>query len=307
MRKGIINGLMMLITLSITISCSTESKNPLSKVQGVFEIDKESFKSMILKERNSIDADDQKLMESILIECSIKGDSISGIASVNENVVLIYSKIIERNDSLIIVTPFFGVSHITPTSTGFSYNVKGESTGLKFNKTERTDLSPNIKKPFEERKLFEQNLGKWQKDNYVDSFGDKIESEFAYCVVEVNETMPYVDYNIYVKVLVKNNTLNFEVYNGSRGNLGSKEKLTNWLYDDEKYRQVEYKLPDGATHMDMFSFDDYTAYGITGLLYDQILENDGIIKIRFEGSGSSTDYQFEIQRNNLPEVLAGLK
>jgi len=134
------------------ISCST---NPTAKIQGVFEVDKESLKSSFQSEMKGEDAFAMGLLnvalKNAVIEFSIKGDSIKGILSMVGDTTILDSKIIERNDSLIISAPN-SEACIVPTETGLEYSAIGSGMTLKLNKTDRTDLSSETKKAIEAKK-----------------------------------------------------------------------------------------------------------------------------------------------------------
>lgn len=312
MRKKNLNGLILVITLSIMISCST---SPTSKIQGVFEVDKESLKSSLQSEMEGENAFAMGLLnvalENAVIEFCIKGDSIKGILFMAGETTLLDSKIVERNDSLIISAPDFE-AHIVPTETGLKYSAIGSKMTLILNKTDRTDLSSDTKKAIEAQKVaikekeeFEQNLGKWQVGNYVDEFGDKTGDGFAYCLVRGNgENSISTKSEVYVKTMIEDGRLSFQIFNSS---MSMKES-----FPDSEFGMVKFKMPDGSVKSEKFFFYKNGAYeDDAATLYNYLLQNDGIFKVFIDLSSASSyysdKYQFEIQRNNLNEVLAGLK
>ena len=224
---------------------------------------------------------------------------------------LLDSKIIEHNDSLIITAPDFE-AHIVPTETGLSYSAIGSDMTLKLNKTDRTELSSDTKKAIETQKVaikekeeFEQNLGKWQEGNYVDEFGDKTGDGFAYCLVRGNgENSISTNSDVYIKTMIEDKKLSFQIYNSS---MSMKES-----FPDSEFGMIKFKLPDGSVKSEKFFFYKNGAYeDDAAILYNYMLKNDGIIKVFIDLSTASDyysdKYQFEIQSNNLTEVLAGLK
>ena len=294
------------------ISCST---SPTAKIQGVFEVDKESLKNSLQAEMEGENAFAMGLLnvalENAVIEFCIKGDSINGILFMAGETTLLESQIIERNDSLIITTPDFE-AHIIPTETGLTYSAIGSDMTLKLNKTDRTDLSSDTKKAIEAQKVaikekeeFEQNLGKWQEGNYVDEFGDKTGDGFAYCLVRGNgENSISTKSDVYVKTMIEDKKLSFQIYNSS---MSMKE-----TFPDSKFGMIKFKLPDGSVKSEKFFFYKNGAYeDDVAILYNYMLQNDGIIKVFIDLSTASDyysdKYQFEIQQNNLTEILAGLK
>ena len=293
------------------ISCNT---NPTAKIQGVFEVDKESFKKSLQAEMDGENAFAMGFLnvalENAVIEFFIKGDSINGILFMVGETTLLESKIIERNDSLIITTPDFQ-AHIVPTETGLTYSAFGSNMTIKLNKTDRTDLSSETKKAIDaqktaikEKKEFEQNLGKWQVGNYVDEFGDKTGDGFAYCLVRGNgENSILMKSEVYIKTMIEDKKLSFQIYNSS---MSMKES-----FPDSKFGIVKFKLPDGSVKSERFFFYKNSAYEDDGaILYNYLLQNKGIVKVFIDLSSAnsyySDKYQFEIQQNNLHEI-AGLK
>lgn len=300
------------MTLSIMISCST---SPTAKIQGVFEVDKESLKSSLQSEMEGENAFAMGLLnvalENAVIEFCIKGDSIKGILFMAGETTLLDSKIVERNDSLIISAPDFE-AHIVPTETGLKYSSIGSDMTLKLNKTDRTDLSSDTKEAIEAQKVaikekeeFEQNLGKWQVGNYVDEFGDKTGDGFAYCLIRGNgENSISTKSEVYVKTMIEDGKLSFQIFNSS---MSMKES-----FPDSEFGMIKFKLPDGSVKSEKFFFYKNGAYDDDAAsLYNYLLQTDGVIKIFIDLSSVSRyysdKYQFEIQRNNLTDVLAGLK
>lgn len=312
MRKRIINGLILVITLSIMISCNT---SPTAKIQGVFEVDKESLKSSLQSEMEGENAFAMGLLnvalENAVIEFCITGDSIKGILFMAGETTLLDSKIVERNDSLIISAPDFE-AHIIPTETGLKYSAIGSDMTLKLNKTDRTDLSSETKEAIEAQKVaikekeeFEQNLGKWQVGNYVDEFGDKTGDGFAYCLIRGNrENSISTKSEVYVKTMIEDEKLSFQIFNSS---MSMKES-----FPDSEFGMIKFKLPDGSVKSEKFFFYKNGAYeDDAASLYNYLLQTDGVIKIFIDLSRVSNyysdKYQFDIQRNNLTDILAGLK
>jgi hypothetical protein len=313
MRKRIINGLILVMTLSIMISCST---NPTAKIQGVFEVDKESLKNSLQLEMEGENAFAIGLLnvalENAVIEFCIKGDSINRILFMAGETTLLESKIIERNDSLIISAPDFE-AHIIPTETGLTYSAVGSDMTLELNKTDRTDLSSDTKKTIEAQKVaikekeeFEQNLGKWQEGNYVDEFGDKTGDGFAYCLIRgTSENSISTQNEVYVKAMVQSGKLYFQIYNSS---FSMKES-----FPDSEFGRMKLKFPDGKVESERVLFYDNSVSesGDKAILFDYISKNDGLVKVFIDLSTASNyysdKYQFAIEKNNLTEILAGLK
>lgn len=83
-------------------------------------------------------------------------------------------------------------------------------------------------------------------------------------------------------------------------------------FPDSKFGMIKFKLPDGSVKSEKFFFYENSAYeDDEAILYNYMLQNDGIIKVFIDLSTASDyhsdKYQFEIQQNNLTEILAELK
>jgi len=130
MKKRLTNGLILVFTLSIMASCNT---NPIAKIQGVYEVNKDSLKSTLQKEMDSEDSLSIELfniaLKNAMIEIEIKGDSINGIIYLEWETTLIESSIIERNDSLVINTGK-SEAYLIPTETGLLYRVSGSDKSI---------------------------------------------------------------------------------------------------------------------------------------------------------------------------------
>lgn len=299
------------MTLSILNSCTT---SPIAEVQGVFEVDKESLKSRLQSEIEGENALAEGLLnvaiENAMIEFCIEGDSIKGILFMAGEATLLNSKIAERNDSLIITTPDFE-AQIVPTENGLEYRAIGSDMILKLNKVDRIDLSSDTKEAIEAQKIaikekeeFEQNLGKWQVGNYVDEFGDKTGDEFAYSLIRGNgENSISTKSEVYIKSMIDNGKLSFQIFNST---MSMKES-----FPDSEFGMVKFKLSDGSIKSEKFFFYQNSAYeDDAATLSNHLLQTDGVIKVFIDLSRVSKyysdKYQFEIQRNNLSDILSAL-
>ncbi len=294
------------------ISCST---NPTAKIQGNYEVNKDSLKVLLQKEMEGENTFTQGLLNLALnnavIELNIKGDSINGILFWAGQTTLVKSPITERNDSLVINTGK-SEAYILPTKSGLSYNASGSKISIKLDKTERNELSPETQKAIVsqeqailEKEEFEKNLGTWRKGNYIDEFGDKTGDGFAYSIIRgSSENSITSKSEVYVKAMVEGNKLNFQIYNSS---MSMKES-----FPKSEFGSMKLKFPDGSVKSERVFFYDNSVSesGANLLLYDYISKNDGILKVYIDlGTASeyySDTYQFEIEKNNLIEILNGL-
>ena len=304
---------MMAVTLMNIISCDT---SPLTKIQGVYEVDKESLKKNLQSElegENSLSTGLLSVvLENAVIEFSVRGDSIKGILFMAGKTTLLDSKITERNDSLIIIAPELE-AYISPTENGLSYSAKGSDIQIKLNKVERTDLSAETKKAMEAQRLaamekeeFENNLGKWQEGSFVDEFGDKTGRGFAYCIIRgTSENSITMKSEVYVKAMIQSEKLYFDIYNSS---FTLKESLP-----DSKFGKIKLKFPDGKVDSQRVFFYNNTVAESedNALLFNYITEYDGPVKVLIDLSTASRiysdKYQFTIEKNNLTEIQESLR
>lgn len=313
MKKRLTNGLIFIFTLSVMISCST---NPIAKIQGVYKVNKDSLRTTLQKKLESSNAFTTGLLnlalKNAVIEFDIKGDSINGILFLAGTTTLINSKIIERNDSLVIKTGKTE-TYLIPTKNGLLYKPFGSNASIMLDKTDGTELSAETqkaiqaqKKAIKEKEEFEQNLGRWKKGDYVDQFGDKTGDGFAYCLIRgTSENSITTESEVYVKAMVEDKKLNFQIYNSS---LSMKE-----IFPDDKFGIMELKFPDGSLKSEKVFFYKNSVYesGDKAILYNYIKQNDGIVKVYIDLSTASDyysdKYHFEIEKNNLAEILKKLK
>jgi hypothetical protein len=110
-----------------------------------------------------------------------------------------------------------------------------------------------------------------------------------------------------VKATIQNEKLFIQIYNSS---LDMKES-----FPDKEFGSIKLKFPDGSVESERVFFYENSASESPSdernILYDYISKNDGIIKVFIDLSTASDyfsdKYQFAIARNNLSEVLKGIK
>ena len=310
MKKKLSASLISIFTLSIIISCST---NPAANIQGVYEVNKDSLRTSLEKEMGSENALASGLLnvaiKNATIEFNVKGDSIKGILFIAGETTLIKSKIIERNDSLVIKTGKTE-AYLIPTKTGILYRASGSNMSIILEKTQRNELSPDTRKAIvaqeiivKEKSEFEKTIGKWQLGNYVDEFGDKTGDAYAYCLIRgAGENSITTKSEVYVKAMVEGKKLYFEIYNES---MSIKESLP-----DNKFDRMKLKFPDGSVKSERIFFYENSILESDdkAILYDYISQNNGGVKVYIDLENASDyysdKYQFEIRKNNLTEILA---
>ena len=230
MAKKIIFVLVWILISSSFTFCNATS---IDKIQGVYVVDKVSLVKSILAESGiatesemkdiqtqmkdegtSFDVMANLLLMNTIIEFNIKGDSINGIISIGGETLLVNSLIIERNDSL-VVKGNQNEAYLIPIETGLLFRISGANFDIVLNKTDRKELSFLAKEAIQkekEKEEFEQNLGKWQKGNYIDEFGDNI-GEYTYVWLKGTKQSSISNKDtVYIKAFIENEKLIFKIY-----------------------------------------------------------------------------------------------
>lgn len=312
-----------LFSSSITI-CNAKT---IDKIQGVYVANKESLMKSLLSETGiateSLLKNIQSQMEeegtsfelmanlilaNTIIEFSIKDDSINGIISIMGETLLVKSLIIERNDSL-VVRGNHSETYLIPTEKGLLFRISGLNFDIELNKTDKNELSYIAQEAIQyekEREEFEENLGKWQKGNYIDEFGDEIEEEYAYVWIEgTKQNSPSTEEKVYIRAFIENEKFNFQFYDSDKF---SKESLP-----DDKFGIMKLKSSDGKIESEKIHFtnDGVFESGEKTVLFDFISENSDLVKVLIDlkttESYYSDKYIFSIGKNNLTEIMILLK
>lgn len=144
MQKRTIIVLLMISSLFTMISCSSD---PTAKIQGIYEVNKDSLRATL---EEQIDADNpfsagilNMAIQNSVIEFRVKGDSIGGVVFLGGETTLVNSKIEARNDSLILADSKNG-AYLVPTETGLLYKVSGANLTIVLDKTDKTELTPEV-------------------------------------------------------------------------------------------------------------------------------------------------------------------
>ncbi len=324
MKKRIIVVLVWILISSSFTFCNASS---IDKIQGVYVINKESLMKNILTETGMASESLMKtiqtqmeedgtsfelianlLLANTIIEFNIKGDSIKGIISIMGETSLIESLIIERNDSLVVMGNQ-SEAYLIPIEKGLLFRISGSKFDLKLDKTDRKELSFIAKEAIQqeiEKEEFEQNLGKWQKGNYIDEFGDEIKDGYAYVWIEgTKQNSTSTKDKVYIKALIENEKLNFQFYSSY---LDGEESLP-----DDKFGIMKLKFSDGTIESENIYFTNNSVFesGDKTILFDSISKNSGLIKVLIDlntvESYYSDKYIFSIGKNNLTEIIIELK
>jgi len=298
--------------LIIAHSCKD---NKLDSVQGVYKVDKNLLKDQFNKkndkELNGLASTlINTAIENATIEFQILGDSIKGLIYVMGDGSTINSKIISRNDSLVLQN---GESESYLFLSEGRLNLFQPKSGFNFTllKTDDHELShetklaiENLKKKEQDEKDFNDKIGKWQIGNYVDEFGDNVDKNFAYTFVKGSHENSLAKFSdVYVKIMKQENDLYFDIYNDA---ISMKENLP-----DKEFGTLKIKFPDGTVKSErVFFFDNSFSESPddkNNLIYNHILKNNSPLKIQLDLSSASsfyTDkYVFELEQNNLLTIL----
>lgn len=315
MKKPLINfKLFYFLVLSILLSCSS---NPVDKIQGVYVVDKESLKELLQEEIEGESTFAMNLLnvaiENAVVEFEIKGDSINGLMFLAGESTLINSKILIRNDSLVINVGD-SEAYLFPTELGLTYQLSGADMSIKLLESEKTSLSEETINAMERQKIaekdkreFEQNLGIWQKGNYVDEFGDETGDGYAFAIIRGSHDNSYsTNSEVFVKATVEKGTLFFQIYNSS---LTMKES-----FPDSEFGRIKIKYPDGEIDSERIFFYNNSAsespIDKNNLIYNHLLNDNAELKLLIDLSTASDyysdRYKFTIQKNNLTEILSAI-
>ena len=300
----------LILFLSLFISCN---KNPASRIQGVYKVDKELLKDNLSSKMGDVSGLASGLfnlaLENAIMEFQIEGDSVNGMFFMAGETTLLEGRIVKQNDSLIISSEELK-AHIIPTKTGLTYSVVGSDAIITFLKTDQAELSTDTKAGIiaekasvKKKKEFGESIGKWQRGYYVDEFGDKTGEGYVYGLFRGTESSSSstLDDDVYIKAMIESNGLIMEIYNTK---LSSKEALP-----DEKFGTMKMKFSDDSVESQRIFFYNNTISeaGDKNLLYDYIKNNDGEVKVLVDLSSAnrymSRRYNFTIHRANLLEML----
>jgi hypothetical protein len=307
-----------LVWVLVSSSFNFSKATSIDTIQGVYVVDKESLIESLFAESGaatestmkSIKAQTKEERVSIALieyllsaELNIKGDSINGIISFMGETLWIKSLIIERNDSLLVKgNQYEGC--LIPIEKGLLFRISGSKLNLKFLKTDRKELSFTAKEAIQkerEKEEFEQNLGKWQKGNYIDEFGDEIKDEYAYVWIEgTKQNSTSTGKTVYIMAYVKNERLNFQFYDSD---MGSKESLP-----DDNFGIMKLKFSDGTIKSEKIYFTNDAVFesGEKAVLFNYISENSDLVKVLIDlntvESYYSDKYIFSIKKSNLDTI-----
>ncbi len=187
--------------------------------------------------------------------------------------------------------------------------------GVQLIKSDQTDISSdtkeaikNLAKKEQELKEFNDNLGKWQKGNFVDEFGDNTGKGYPYSVVRgEHENSSVIQSDVFVKTTIDGESLYFQIFNSS---MTLKEN-----FPDSEFGTIKIKFPSGDVKNEKVFFYKNTVSESPDdknkLIYNHLMTESGELKILIDlGTASryySDKYQFSISKNNLDEILAEVK
>ncbi len=297
--------------LIFIMSCSSHK---LKNAQGVYKADTAGLKKILqgkMGTENSFAASMiNGIIENALIEIKIEGDTLKGIMKIAGNTTLLKSKITLRNDTLVFNLDSNSERYIMLTPQGCV--LTGSSMAMEMVKTGEKDLSKETmealtrqEKEENEKAEFLKSLGKWQKGNWVDDFGDKTGEAFVYTMVQgSHQTSTIPESDVFVKITFDKGEMYFGIYND---NLVTKE-----TFPRSEYGYMKVKLPSGEVKTERIFFTENLIKESTlnegETLYNYLQKNEGELKIMIDvGTASeyySDKYQFSLQRNNLNVMVA---
>lgn len=307
-----------LIVGILLFSMASCQSNQVEKNQGVFTADKSSLKSL-MKEKMAnnnafVSAILDKVMENAIIEFKISGDSIHGLMFLAGQTTILNSKIQVQNDSMVIKTGNTDI-YLIPNKKGLLFKKKNSEMSIQLIRSKQKDLSTETKEALtklirkeKELKEFTENLGKWQKGNFVDEFGDKTGQGYPYCVIRGrHENSAVVNSEIYVKATIDGKKLYFQIFNS---NMTLKES-----FPDSEFGTIKIKFPDGDVKREKVFFYKNTISEFPNdkkpLIYNYLMNKQGELKILIDLSTASDyysdKYQFTISKSNLDDILKQLK
>jgi len=153
----------------------------------------------------------------------------------------IYDSTIEfRNDSMVIKVDD-SETYLIPTEKGVLLSARDTEFEIQLLRSDQKDFSSSTKEVLgniatEKGELakFKNELGKWQKGNVVDEFGDKTDKSYPYLIVSADhENSSVVQSSVYVKTVIEGESLYFEIFNNS---LTLKESFPDSEYGKAKIK-----------------------------------------------------------------------
>lgn len=300
-----------LFLLFVLLSCNT---NPIDKIQGVYSGDKNSLKETLQKDIDDNNILDSKLLkvaiENAVMEIMIQKDSVIGLIYVAGESMLINSKLFTRNDSIIIIVDD-KEAYLIPAKTGLFYRMPESGVNILFVKSGQTELSERTREAIieqlnaeRESKAFEENLGKWQKGNYVDEYGHNTGKSYFYCLIRgKHENSVSLNNEVFIRASIENNRFYFEIYNSSH--------TTKENFPSRKFGSIRIEFPDGTIKTERIFFYNNKASESPRdrkkLIYNYLITNSGKLKLQVDLNTASdyyTDkYLFSIQSDSLVQVL----
>lgn len=301
--------------LMTIVSCQS---SPTDKIQGVFNADKASLKTMMKEKMGNENAFAtallDKAIENAVIEFKISGDSINGLMFLAGQTTILSSKIQVRNDSMFAKSENSDF-YLIPNEQGLLFKNKNSEKGVQLVKSDQQDISSDTKEALKnlaqkekELKEFNDNLGKWQKGNFVDEFGDNTGKGYPYSVVRgETENSSVIKSDVFVKTTIDGESLYFQIFNSS---MTMKEN-----FPDSEFGTIKIKFPNGDVKTEKVFFYKNTVSESPDdknkLIYNHLMNDSGELKILIDLATASRyysdKYQFTISKKNLDEILAETK
>ncbi|HEY9170088.1 MAG TPA: hypothetical protein VIN72_11415 [Lutibacter sp.] len=316
MKKPNLMFLLVILVLLITImSCQS---NPIDKIQGVFNVDKTILRSVLTESayKNKLPVSDflDKAIENTILEFKINGDSIYGVMSFAGDEKILNSKIKVINDSMVIKFDN-SEAYLIPNDKGLFFKNKNAKSGMQLLKSEQKNLTDNTLEILKNliqiekvQKKISDSLGKWQKYNAVDDFGDNTGKGYPCLVVlGVHNNTVIENSEVYVTLTIQGEIIDIQIFD--------KSMTLQETFPDRVSGTVKVKFPNGDVKNDPIWFYSNTGYlsidGKSPMVYNHLLNEVGELKILIDLSTASEYYSdkylFTISKSNLTEILAELK
>ncbi len=303
--------------LGMLMICFTSCSNIIDKNQGIYTVDKTSL-STVIKEKMGTDnalgaALLDKIIENAVFEFKIQDDSIKGVIYVAGETVLLNTKIEVHKDTMVVKTDKteFG---LVPNEKGIAFTNRKSEMTMQMVKSKNTELSkevqevmPSLIKQQKEHDDFMKNIGKWQKGNLVDEFGDNTGKQYLYLLVKGTQERSSSTADIFVKASINDGAVYFYLYNSA---MTLKDN-----FPDKEFGTAKIKYPNGDIKTEKIFFYKNGIYEAPDdknyLIYNHITQEEGELKIMIDMSTASEyyddKYQFSITTENLKKLLAQMK
>ncbi|MEL6667699.1 MAG: hypothetical protein AAFP08_01940 [Bacteroidota bacterium] len=307
---------LLLITVFAIQSC--QGPDPLQQLQGTY-----SASSEAIAEFAGVNEEDRdgglsgamldRVIENAVFEIEVLGDSIHGLFFFGGESNLINRKIIFSGDTAFITiegTMDPSELYLINTESGIVFANRDLSSQMTLSKLEREGLSSEVRtaiaSAIEEEKAekeFRESLGVWQTGVFIDDFGDEVDGEFIYTIIEGEKTddQRFNVKPVYVRASIQEGTFWFKIFDET---LSYIERMP-----DREYGAATFKKQTGeVVESRVFYFDDMISESQEeNAIVDHLLNNPDEIRVRIDLGDANRYmdevYQFAISQNNLLDLV----